>query len=284
MTRTRIGMLMLAVVVLGLGGLPGGAAPRAREQAAGRRRGQGRGAVEPCRRRARDGRKAHGRRRRVGARGGKELSRRRCSPTNEASTLFPPLDGGRYDVWAQAVGYETARAQVAVEATRPAHQAFTLNTIKDVTPQLSPSEWFAALPEDTREQRRMKAIFRTNCTACHGITHALQNRFDENGWRAMIGLMERLTGTGGINRHTTVAHYKDELAKYLASVRGPASADVEVQARPASDRRGRARGDDRVRHSSGRCAHGAGMERRQRLVARMADGIDGRPLDSRHRP
>jgi streptogramin lyase len=107
-----------------------------------------------------------------------------------------------------------------------------LNTIKDVTPQLSPSEWFAALPEDTREQRRMKAILRTNCTACHGITHALQNRFDENGWRAMIGLMERLTGTGGINRHTTVVHYKDELARYLASVRGPTSPELKFKLDP----------------------------------------------------
>jgi streptogramin lyase len=146
--------------------------------------------------------------------------------------VFPPLESGRYDTWAQAVGYETARAEVTVDSRRKAHQAFSLNPIKDVTAQLTPSEWLAALPEDTNEQRRMKAIFRTNCTACHGATHALQNRFDENGWRAMIGFMERLTGTGGINRRTTVVHYKDELARYLASVRGPTSPPLTFKLDP----------------------------------------------------
>ena len=144
--------------------------------------------------------------------------------------VFPPLDGGPYDVWAQATGYQTARASLAIEGGRQAHQAFTLNAIDDITPQLSASEWFSVMPEETKEQRRMKAIFRTNCTACHGPTHALQNRFDENGWRAEVMFMERMTGTGGINRHTTVAHYRDELARYLASLRGPASPPLKFTA------------------------------------------------------
>jgi streptogramin lyase len=151
--------------------------------------------------------------------------------------VFPPLGGGRYDVWAQATGYQTARATVAIESGRQLHQAFTLNTIDDITPQLSASEWFSAMPEDSKDQRRMKAIFRTNCTACHGPTHALQNRFDENGWRAEIMFMERITGTGGINRHTTVVHYRDELARYLASLRGPTSPQPKftLQPRPTGD-------------------------------------------------
>jgi|KBSSwiStaDraftv2_1062776.scaffolds.fasta_scaffold01322_5 Streptogramin lyase len=151
--------------------------------------------------------------------------------------VFPPLDNGRYDVWAQATGYQTARASLAIESGRQLHQAFTLNTIGDITPQLSASEWFSAMPEDTKEQRRMKAMFRTNCTACHGPTHALQNRFDENGWRAIVMFMERMTGTNGINRHTTVAHYRDELARYLASLRGPASPPLKfkLQQRPTGE-------------------------------------------------
>jgi len=151
--------------------------------------------------------------------------------------VFPPLDGGRYDVWAQATGYQVARASLAIDDGRQARQAFALPTLDDVTPQLSASEWFSAMPEDTKEQRRMKAIFRTNCTACHGPTHALQNRFDENGWRAIVMFMERMTGTGGINRHTTVAHYRDELARYLASLRGPASPPLKftLQPRPTGE-------------------------------------------------
>ena len=151
--------------------------------------------------------------------------------------VFPPLDSGRYEVWAQATGYQTARASVAIESGRQLHHTFTLNTMGDITPQLNASEWFSAMPEDTKEQRRMKAIFRTNCTACHGPTHALQNRFDENGWRAMVMFMERMTGTNGINRHTTVAHYRDELARYLASLRGPTSPPLKfkLQPRPAGE-------------------------------------------------
>jgi len=151
--------------------------------------------------------------------------------------VFPPLGSGRYDVWAQATGYRTVRASLAIDGAQQARQAFSLFTIDDITPQLSASEWFSAMPEDTKEQRRMKAIFRTNCTACHGPTHALQNRFDENGWRAVVMFMERMTGTNGINRHTTVAHYRDELAGYLASLRGPASPPLKftLQPRPTGE-------------------------------------------------
>jgi streptogramin lyase len=151
--------------------------------------------------------------------------------------VFPPLDSGPYDVWAQATGYQPARAVVTIARGQPARQAFALSTIDDVTPQLNATEWFSAMPEETQEQRRMKAIFRTNCTACHGPTHALQNRFDENGWRAVVMFMERMTGTGGINRHTTVAHYRDELARYLTSLRGPSSPPLKfvLQARPRGE-------------------------------------------------
>jgi streptogramin lyase len=208
MTRSGIGLVLLAASVLGLS-LPSGAA---QQGAASNLTGVAR---------AMDGRLMEGVV--VSARAVEKSYTTSVLTDDRGEYVFPPLESGRYEVWAQAVGYDTARAQVGVDAGRKAHQAFTLRTIKDVSPQLTPSEWLAALPEDTKEQRRMKAIFRTNCTACHGATHALQNRFDENGWRAMIGFMERMTGTGGINRHTTVVHYKDELAKYLASVRGPSS-------------------------------------------------------------
>ncbi|MBF8301560.1 MAG: hypothetical protein HW394_1930, partial [Acidobacteria bacterium] len=236
MTRTTTGTLRLAAVVLGLCGLSSGAAPQARGQAPG----AGDGGANAVTRvagaaRAMDGSPLEGVS--VSARDVGSSMTRSVFTDERGEYFFPPLASGQYEVWAQAAGYETARARVAVEATRQMRQAFTLNTIADVTPQLTGSEWMAALPEDTREQRRMKAIFRTNCTACHGPTHALQNRFDENGWRAIIGFMERNTGTGGINRHTTVVHYKDELAKYLASVRGPASPPLtfKLDPRPRGD-------------------------------------------------
>ncbi|MBI2187789.1 MAG: carboxypeptidase regulatory-like domain-containing protein [Acidobacteria bacterium] len=151
--------------------------------------------------------------------------------------VFPALPAGPYNLWAQATGYETARAHVTIQTAGRTQQAFTLNAIADLTPQLTPSEWLAALPEDTKEQRRLKAIFRTNCTACHPATYVFQNRFDENGWRAVIGFMERNTGTGNINRHTTVVHYEEELAEYLASVRGPSAPPLTfgLDPRPRGD-------------------------------------------------
>ena len=226
MTKTRIGILLLAAVVLALTGVSV-AARQARESPS---RSNLTGIA-----RTMDGRPFDGVV--VSARiAGRNITSSVVTDEH-GEYVFPRLDSGRYDVWAQASGYGIARAEVTITDAAQAHQAFTLNTIADVTPQLIGSEWMAALPEATKEQRRMKEIFRSNCTACHGVTHALQNRFDENGWRAVIMFMERMTGTNGINRHTTVVHWRDELARYLASVRGPTSAPLKftLKPRPAGD-------------------------------------------------
>ncbi|MDE2906706.1 MAG: carboxypeptidase-like regulatory domain-containing protein, partial [Acidobacteriota bacterium] len=55
--------------------------------------------------------------------------------------LAPPLEGGRYRVWAQAVGYESASAHVALDPARRMAQDFTLSTAADFTHQLSGVEW-----------------------------------------------------------------------------------------------------------------------------------------------
>ena len=47
----------------------------------------------------------------------------------------------------------------------------------------------AALPVDTKEQRRMKEILRVNCAMCHSIASILQHRYDEQGWFAMVDQM-----------------------------------------------------------------------------------------------
>jgi streptogramin lyase len=226
MTKTRVGILLLAAVVLALTGVSV-AARQARESPS---RSSLTGIA-----RTMDGRPFDGVV--VSARiAGRNITSSVVTDEH-GEYIFPRLDSGRYDVWAQASGYGIARAEVTITDAAQVHQAFTLNTIADVTPQLIGSEWMAALPEATKEQRRMKEIFRSNCTACHGVTHALQNRFDENGWRAVIMFMERMTGTNGINRHTTVVHWRDELARYLASVRGPTSAALKftLKPRPAGD-------------------------------------------------
>ena len=222
MTNTRNGMLVMAMVGLGLSASSSGAAQQQTSSLIGTAQ-------------TADGSLLDGVA--VSARAEGSSVTTSVFTDGQGEYVFPGLDSGRYQVWAQAVGFETARAAVDVESAEQAHQAFTLSTIADVTPQLVGSEWLAVLPEATTEQRRMKAIFRSNCTACHSPTYALQNRFDEAGWRAVIMYMERNTGTGNINRHTTIVHYRDELARYLASVRGPDSPPLtyKLHPRPTGD-------------------------------------------------
>ena len=155
--------------------------------------------------------------------------------------LAPPFEAGTYQVWAQAVGYERARAEVTLASAQPAARDFTLTTVDDFTHQLSGVEWLDSLPADTREDRRLKELFRVTCTECHQAGLALQNRFDERGWRTIIDLMARVSyhGWGGPNRRPTltIEYYRDELAEYLAKARGPESAPLtfKLQPRPTGD-------------------------------------------------
>ena len=80
---------------------------------------------------------------------------------------FPPLPAGKYQVWAQATGFEMAKSPVDLTAAR--HQDFALQPITDSERRIRqlPSELLvAALPEATAEDARMKTIFMNNCTSC----------------------------------------------------------------------------------------------------------------------
>jgi len=156
--------------------------------------------------------------------------------------VFPALEGGKYRLWAQATGYETARAEATLDAARPTHITFTLNPTKDVLPQLRGPEWLAALPEETFEDRRMKEIFRVQCTECHQPNLPLQNRFDERGWLAIISAMEKATYWGlnptSNNPPPAMRYHKAELAKYLARMRGPGQSPMKFKPplpRPTGD-------------------------------------------------
>lgn len=157
--------------------------------------------------------------------------------TDEAGTyVFPALDGGAYVVWAQAVGFDAARAEVNVDSGQALHQDFTLRAVKDFTMQLSGSQWMAALPDDTFAHRRMKQLFQVQCTSCHVPQFVLQNRFDEKGWRAIITAMETFGSTGLWSKkaNPVIQHHKEEMATYLAEMRGPAPSPMkfEVPTRP----------------------------------------------------
>lgn len=153
----------------------------------------------------------------------------------EGRYYFPPLAKGHYQVWAQAVGFETGLSQA--DLNTEAQKDFTLKTTKDFTKQLSGPEWMMALPEDTFQHRRMKAIFRNNCAGCHQPNFVLQNKFDVAGWRNIINVMERIGIYGDPPRldqapMPLIRAFKEELANYLAEMRGPGPSPMKFKLLP----------------------------------------------------
>jgi Carboxypeptidase regulatory-like domain len=149
---------------------------------------------------------------------------------------FPPLTSGQYKVRAQAVGFETALADVTLADGANKQVELTLANVSDFHKQLSGTEWAASLPEDTPDERRMKTIFINNCSGCHQVSFLLQNKFDVSGWSAIISLMERMLSIGYAPENATpnsVIHaYKEQLAAYLARVRGPDAPQLNYKLLP----------------------------------------------------
>jgi streptogramin lyase len=151
---------------------------------------------------------------------------------------FPALPDARYRVWAQALSYKTAKGDVDLSANRK--QDFTLQPMNDTEAtfrQLPGNLMLDALPAATPEDARMKNIVRTVCTGCHTPSFPLQNRFDEAGWNAIIGLMKNVNVYGsfvGAERKPSgiLDFHQKELAAYLARARGPGQSDMNVRLEP----------------------------------------------------
>jgi streptogramin lyase/mono/diheme cytochrome c family protein len=157
--------------------------------------------------------------------------------------VFPPLRSGRYELWAQAVGYATGRATVSLDAARPTRQTLPVVPVRDFSRQLSGVEWYDALPGDTPEHRRMKQVLHVTCSDCHSLAVVLQNRFDEAGWRAVIKAMEEsshLGWTGRLDPPTDqlgflagiMRHHREDLVKYLVEMRGPGPSPMKLAPPP----------------------------------------------------
>jgi streptogramin lyase len=154
------------------------------------------------------------------------------------SYYFPPMPVGKYRVWAQALGFETAKSMVDLTAKR--RQDLMLQSITDPERRIRqlPSELLAAaLPESTESDARMKKIFMNNCTGCHPPGYLLQFRFDEAGWNKVINLMKVVPGTGvypGPNASVNqiMDRNQKELAAYLARARGPGETSMKFTPRP----------------------------------------------------
>ena len=174
----------------------------------------------------------------ISARGSDKTFTTSIFTDEQGAYIFPPMEEGQYRVWAQAVGYRAGRAEVSLNPNKAIKHDFTLKTIKDFSRQLSGAEWMAALPEDTPANRRLKAIFENSCTGCHVPNFVLQNRFDEAGWRKILATMaqtgEARDNAGGLQKesHPIIDHFKDELAAYLAKMRGPGPSPMKFHLLP----------------------------------------------------
>ena len=161
--------------------------------------------------------------------------------------VFPHLAAGRYRVWAQAVTYGTGRIEAVLDGVHTEGRDVTLSPLRDFEAQLSGSEWFNSLPDDTANHRRLKQIMYVACTGCHSLDVVLQNKFDETGWNAIVHSMEQAFYNGyrpGDLKASQlrwqgqiIRHHRAELAQYLAEVRGPDSKPLQLKpyARPTGE-------------------------------------------------
>jgi streptogramin lyase len=152
--------------------------------------------------------------------------------------FFPAMADGKYQVWAQALGFKTTKGEVELSATK--HQNFQLAAITDPEErirQLPPEMLAAALPEDTEADANIKRIFHNQCTGCHPPGYPLQFKFDEAGWNKIINLMKVVGGTGeypGANAkaNAIIEFNRKDLAAYLARARGPGETSLKIKDRP----------------------------------------------------
>src|SRR5205823_8057672 len=151
---------------------------------------------------------------------------------------FPPMPAGKYRIWAQALGFETAKSSLDLTAGR--HHDLVLQEMTNPEKRIRqlPSELLAAaLPEATPDDARIKRIFTNNCTSCHPQGYILQFRFDEAGWNKIINLMKVVPGTGvypgaGAKANQIIEHNQKQLAAYLARARGPSETSMKFVPRP----------------------------------------------------
>jgi len=163
----------------------------------------------------------------------------------EGEYYFPRLEEGKYNIWAQAIGYDAAITEGVTVRPSVHRQDVVLKPLANFEMQLRGDEWVASLPEETAQDRKMKEVFRMNCYGgCHSPAHALKDRYDERSWKLLIDKMSIIStpGTYPTNDDQNVApvmhYFRDDLAAYLAKYRGPAPYALKIKTRP------RPRGDE----------------------------------------
>src|SRR3954471_7213156 len=155
---------------------------------------------------------------------------------------FSPLPEGSYRVWAQTLGYQTARTALDLSGDRKVDLKLARNSDAEQTfRQLPGNLALDSLPEASDDDKRMKQIVRNGCTSCHTASYPLQHRFDEAGWNAIIELMKNANVYGSYvakdrKPAAILEFHQKELAAYLARARGPKSeAKPKLGNRPSGE-------------------------------------------------
>jgi len=152
----------------------------------------------------------------------------------DGNYYFPPMADGKYNVWAQALGFEQNKVQVDLSANK--RQDIALKTITDPETrwkQLPGELVWASLPAETAEDVHMKQIIHNNCNGCHTPSFPFQFRFDAGGWSRIIDLMKVIGGGLPQDRpaNQIIQMNQKGIAAYLAKVRGPDSV-MKIAERP----------------------------------------------------
>jgi streptogramin lyase len=157
--------------------------------------------------------------------------------------ILPQLPPGHYRVWAQAIGY--ARADTRVNT--PSKQALNLHLDVLTDPeqklrQLPTDVLLQALPQSSALDKEMVRMLRSTCSDCHTPGYALQQRFDLNGWRSVLNVMERISIDGTYRgdhaqAQPDLAAHKEQLAQFLTRIRGPSAGGPHwpIPPRPSGD-------------------------------------------------
>ncbi len=157
----------------------------------------------------------------------------------EGEYYFPRLEEGSYRLWAQAVGFEASIVDDLGLNGSLHRQDLVLTGLERFELQLRGDEWMASLPEDTRDDVKMKEVFRMTCYGgCHSPSHALKDRYDERSWGVILDMMMRQSSLGNYftnddrNVQPLLHYWRDDLAAWLAKVRGPVPYPLELTPRP----------------------------------------------------
>jgi virginiamycin B lyase len=154
---------------------------------------------------------------------------------------FPPLAEGKYQVWAQALGFETSKSPVDLAASKRQNLQLAAMTDQERRWRQLPGELMvASLPEESADDARIKKTFTNQCTGCHSPNYILQFKFDEAGWNKIINLMKVVANTGVWQDkapNQIIQLNQKELAAYLAKVRGPGDSPIKIKerARPTGE-------------------------------------------------